>query len=704
MPDADPDVDVDVEMDIEIEIEAEPVLAPIVDARPRRRRPIAWFAATGALAIGLPVGAASWVGARTDALADHLGAVSGVHARIGGVDADLTGTIRLTDVALGELAAADELEASVALDSLLAGELGADEVRVSHPRVALKIDADGDSDLARLARRVMEHVGGSRAPGAARGKLRRIVVSSGRLTAQLAGVGEVSAEDVELLPDAAGIRVLTGAVHVSGAGGPVTASIDLARSAAELALPKMRVGRALAVAGNGTITVGDRQVAVHDVAIGRLAPNGPLELRGAIDDGGIPRPVSASLLAGADPTVSLHGERVPLDPFAALMPKGLELAEAHVSGDLSVQRTARTLHVVIDGRIEGAQIDHRAIAAGPVALDGAMRGSIDVAADAITIPSLSITTGAVHATLAGFARRSSPMTAQLDLGIAEAPCASLLASLPLELRGPLDGLALAGTVGATGHLAIDLAAADGSGVQLTAGMTGGCDVLAEPPAADASVLRNATEQNFPDGTRAKVGKGQPGWVELRQLPRWVGGAFVAAEDAAFWDHHGFDLNQIARSLEIDLREHKLVRGGSTISQQLIKNAFLSQRRSLDRKLQEAILTWRLEARLDKTAILERYLNIIELGPSVYGIGAAAAHWFGESPRELSVKQSAFLAALTSEPQSATHRIRKAGGLDPDTAARVEVVLYAMHRDNLIDDAQLDDARNTALTFIPAAVK
>jgi membrane peptidoglycan carboxypeptidase len=191
---------------------------------------------------------------------------------------------------------------------------------------------------------------------------------------------------------------------------------------------------------------------------------------------------------------------------------------------------------------------------------------------------------------------------------------------------------------------------------------------------------------------------------VRQLPPHVTGAFVSAEDARFYDHSGFDLTQIARSLEIDLREHRLARGGSTISQQLVKNAFLSQRRSFDRKLQEAILTWRLEARLTKSQILERYVNLIELGPRVFGLTAAARHWFNATPHELSVRQAAFLAALTSEPTSMSRRVRRAGGLDPDSAARVDVVLYAMRRDGVIDAAQLDGARLASLRFAPSALQ
>jgi membrane peptidoglycan carboxypeptidase len=208
---------------------------------------------------------------------------------------------------------------------------------------------------------------------------------------------------------------------------------------------------------------------------------------------------------------------------------------------------------------------------------------------------------------------------------------------------------------------------------------------------------------FPDGSHGRVGKGEPGWARLAKLPRHVAGALVGAEGARFYDHAGFDLDQIARSLEIDLREHRLARGGSTISQQLVKNAFLSQRRSFDRKLQEAILTWRLEARLDKHQILERYLNLIELGPRVFGITAAAHHWFGITARELSIRQAAFLAALTSEPTSMSRRVRRAGGLDPESAARVDVVLRAMRVGGAIDALQLEAARAAPLRLAPSAV-
>jgi membrane peptidoglycan carboxypeptidase len=244
----------------------------------------------------------------------------------------------------------------------------------------------------------------------------------------------------------------------------------------------------------------------------------------------------------------------------------------------------------------------------------------------------------------------------------------------------------------------------GEGVYLAVDLDNRCTVSAEPPAADAATLALASDQTFADGSHARVGKGQPDFAELRTLPYFLPAAFVSAEDGRFYDHHGFDITQIGKSFEIDLRDHKLARGGSTISQQLVKNSFLAQHRTLDRKLQEAILTWRLEARLTKKQILERYLNIIELGPRTFGVGAAARYWFGLPPQALELRQAAFLAALTSEPKSMGRRVRHASGLDAESAARVDVILHAMFRDGWIDRPQLDHARDLPMHFAAAALK
>ncbi|HEU4728058.1 MAG TPA: biosynthetic peptidoglycan transglycosylase, partial [Kofleriaceae bacterium] len=622
------------------------------------------------------------------------------------------------EVALGQLVAADAVEASVALDSLLGGELRADEIRVAAPRIAIAIDRSGDSDLGRLARRLV-----ARAPGAGPGpsRLRRILVTSGALSARIAGLGELAAEGVAIVPDAGGVRITTGAVHVTGSAGPLAIALGFARSAAELSLPQLRLGRVLAVDGVGTVdgsagTAGPAARApaappspppapplarLADIAVGRLAPDGPLELHASVDDDGIPRALAIAVQP-RDLAIAIRGERVPLQALAAAVPHGLAVDTAHASGAVIVRRGPGRVAIDVDGAVEGARIDHRAIAELPVPLAAEIHASVAISGDAIAVPRAALAIGAARWTATGWLRRAAPLSGQIDASLAPAPCRDLLASLPAELRGPLDGMVVDGSFGGHLRIAVDLAAPAGDGVRLAASASETCRVLGEPPEADVGRLAAPGDPGPSDGSRARPAGDARGFTPLARLPRHVVRAFVSAEDARFYDHAGFDLDQIARSLEIDLREHRLARGGSTISQQLVKNAFLSQRRSFDRKLQEAILTWRAEARLDKRQILERYLNLIELGPRVHGVAAAAQYWFGIAPRELSVRQAAFLAALTSEPSSMTRRIRRAGGLDPESLARVEQVLRAMHRDGAIDGDELDAARSERLAFARGA--
>jgi hypothetical protein len=673
-----------------------------------RRRPPTIVAITAVAAVGVPLGAAVFVQARTSALAGHLGAAAEQPVTIGDIDADLTGTIRLSDVSLGTLFAADRVEASVALDSLLAGQLSADEIRIAGPRIAVDVTRDGDSDLARVVRRLAERRRkSSSSPSANAPRIRRIVVSSGTLTARIAGVGEVAADGVELVPDENGVRVITGTLRLRGKTNGIDGELLLARSAAEVSLPHVKFGRVLAVGGTGTLHVGNDSIALRDVGIGRLRPGGALELHGALDDHGIPRTLGVDLIPPHDGNsfaLAVHGQRIPLGPFAALAPHALDISSARVSGDVVVRRTGGTVELDVDGSIAGLRVDQRAIAPQPVPVSASIDARVAISPHAVAVDHATLTVGAATWTLGGWLRRGTPVSGQLDIALATAPCADLLTSLPQEIRGPLDGLTMTGTFGGHARIGLDLAAPLGDGVTIDTDLANQCRVAAEPPAADVTTLAQASEHVFPDGSRALIGPDEPQYFPLKRLPYYVAGAFTSAEDGRFYEHHGFDVTQIARSFEIDLRDRRLARGGSTISQQLIKNSFLTQRRSFDRKVQEAVLTWRLESRLDKKQILERYFQIIELGPHIFGLRAAAAYWFNLSPRELTIKQAAFLAALTSEPTSMSRRIRKVGGLDTDSAARVDVILRAMTRDGVISRDELDEARRSSLRFSATALR
>lgn len=140
------------------------------------------------------------------------------------------------------------------------------------------------------------------------------------------------------------------------------------------------------------------------------------------------------------------------------------------------------------------------------------------------------------------------------------------------------------------------------------------------------------------------------WTSLKQVSRAAQNAIVLSEDWAFYQHEGFDPNQIEEALTDSLEEGKKLRGASTITQQLIKNLFLSMERNFERKIKELILSIYMENFLTKEKILETYLNIVEFGDGLYGIKNAAGYYFNKDPSEITPREGAFLAMLLPSPK------------------------------------------------------
>lgn len=142
------------------------------------------------------------------------------------------------------------------------------------------------------------------------------------------------------------------------------------------------------------------------------------------------------------------------------------------------------------------------------------------------------------------------------------------------------------------------------------------------------------------------------WVALEDISPNLVRAVIAAEDLHFVEHHGIDWAAIRAAWEANRDEGTVVRGGSTITQQLAKNLFLSSWQSYLRKAQEAILAYELELVLGKRRIMELYLNVIEWDEGIYGAEAAAQHWFDRSAKSLTPWQAAYLAAIIPGPRNA----------------------------------------------------
>lgn len=166
------------------------------------------------------------------------------------------------------------------------------------------------------------------------------------------------------------------------------------------------------------------------------------------------------------------------------------------------------------------------------------------------------------------------------------------------------------------------------------------------PATTAFIELRADEAR----ARGQPVRRQQRWVPYARISAHLKRAVLVAEDSAFWQHEGIDLEQIRESLAINLERRRVVRGASTVTQQLAKNLYLSPSRSPVRKLREFFIARRLEAELSKARILELYLNVIEWGDGIYGAEAAARAYFGKSAAALTAEEAALLAGAIINPR------------------------------------------------------
>ncbi len=183
---------------------------------------------------------------------------------------------------------------------------------------------------------------------------------------------------------------------------------------------------------------------------------------------------------------------------------------------------------------------------------------------------------------------------------------------------------------------------------------------------------------------AKRGSYKEAPIDAAKLPAYVPGAFIAIEDRRFYSHMGVDPKAIARALGKNAQAGGVSEGGSTITQQLAKNAFLSSDRNLRRKAQEALIAVYLEARLSKAEILSRYLSSVYFGDGAFGLRAAARHYFGKQPEQLSIGEAAMLAGLVKAPS----RLAPTNNIE-GARERMRVVLGAMVETGTITQEQAD---------------
>lgn len=190
------------------------------------------------------------------------------------------------------------------------------------------------------------------------------------------------------------------------------------------------------------------------------------------------------------------------------------------------------------------------------------------------------------------------------------------------------------------------------------------------------------------------------WVELRDINKQAYQAIVVSEDGRFYQHGGIDWNAIQQAAEKNWQRKTFSVGGSTITQQTVKNVYLSNERSLIRKYRELIGTYLLEHSLRKKEILEVYLNIVEFGPNIYGIQHAARYYFKKTPAELNAREGAFLAVLMPAPKKYFYSIYQAKRMNTRHNNKYQRILRDMMRQGYLTQTEYHSYANN--TFYGAS--
>jgi hypothetical protein len=395
---------------------------------------------------------------------------------------------------------------------------------------------------------------------------------------------------------------------------------------------------------------------------------------------------------------------LPLRPLGGLARGrvlGLENAKVSLQAHVVVDRPALRADFDLAGRVAAFDILHPAVDTTPWRNQSgslSLRGRADLTASRVEVQDATVKALGATLKVKGFVEDAEAPHGMLTVFTpprAPISCSALFFGQPAPVQQALAGLDLERSLGFNLTLGFDARAWEN--LQLDVTVSPICRVKHEARVlADLlPVLRQPKTVLPPPGTRLALGTYHPDFVPLAQMPTHLPSAFITSEDSKFFHHRGFDVDMIRRALAQDLANRSFDRGASTITQQLAKNLFLTHRRTLARKLEEAVLTWRLQKLLSKERTLELYLNVIELGPGMRGVKQAARRYFGKDVNQLTPIESAHLAALTPNPHVLARRFRD-GQIDEGWRERLYDLLGMMKRHGRLSSEELAVARASKL--------
>ena len=599
----------------------------------------------------------------------------------------------------------------------MGGTLVVRDVKVTGPDIAVGRDQAGDDLRELMARFAEKNEGGKKGTSVDWDK---VVVSGGKVVFddRIGGAHATAVLTAEATRHGPARIVLT-EVDVRSDLGPHAGARELTVTA-DLAKPRETVQVAIAD-GEASLWKG---LSLTGIA-GTVSPTGPKQAKIDLSGGwgGAPGRLWTAVgeLDGEAQTGELHleAEKFMLDRLAPIL-EGSPIqdpAKTSIQTKVDVSLVDKVVTVNGDLVVEGLTVFHPGLANDPLT---DLRGGARIAARwdhrsrVLTLDALDMTFRGVAAQLTGAAAlrggaedngtpRAEPRV-DARLVVPALPCQKIFESIPRALIPHLRGIEFKGQFSADVRASIDWADLDnlvlGGSVAIKKCLFK--DVPDElKPERLLGEIDHVVEVEMDRWKAIKVGPSNPDFVPLYDISPYLVKSLLSTEDSGFYTHHGFIVPGMRTALARDLKEGYFKYGASSITMQLTKNLLLQREKTLARKLQELVLTHYLESTITKDRMLEIYLNIIEFGPWLYGIGPASMYYFGKHPRDLNPVEAAFFSSILPNPKK-RHLQYCANELTRSGDAKVQRILKVVRERDRLTEEEYQLALRTPLIFARAA--
>jgi len=412
--------------------------------------------------------------------------------------------------------------------------------------------------------------------------------------------------------------------------------------------------------------------------------------------------------------IALRAERFSLDRLRPILEKSslVDYQKTTVDAALTLTFAGEVTGFVGGFHLHDLTVGHPMLADRPVPdldVSGDIAGSVDrrtrtlalTRGDFVSREMAFQLTGTVAmpggVTPAGGTRERAAITARFV--IPPLPCQKALAAFPPEMTPYMQGYKLKGTFSTDLAVAIDLADLEATRLDGSVALRA-CRILETPEEMERlkETFEHFVEVERDQWVGFMIGPENPDFVPITDVSPHLLNSFMTTEDSAFYKHKGFITKEFRSALIKNLDAGYFKYGASSITMQTVKNVLLYREKTLSRKLQELFLTYSIEQVLEKDRIFEIYVNAIEYGPGLYGIGPAARHYFGKEARYLTPKEAAFFSSILPSPK-ARYRQYCSGTLTRWTGSKIDRILGLMLKRGRLTQEEYDAAIMQPLVFV-----